>query len=311
METRYLESLKNTQKWLEEKMSLPGRDLYELPTSDKRFPDGGQYRLELPGVQNPEVMHSVMDTAEELKLKLHRITETRGIMRLTDKQIEEMVDLAKRKKVELTLSVGPRATYDTSATAQSPEGSRISYRLRGSDQLIRAVEDVKRATELGVRNILLYDEGLLWVLGEMRKDELIPRNTHFKVSAHCGHGNPASVKLLERLGADSVNPVRDMQLPMIAAIRKAVDIAIDIHTDNPKSSGGFIRTYEAPEFVRIGSPVYLKAGPSAWGTHAYIPTPSELKMAVMQVSLVQQAIERYYPQAEMSPAGSADLAIPE
>ena len=64
---------------------------------------------------------------------------------------------------------------------------------------------------------------------------------HFKVSAHTGHGNPCSAKLLERIGADSINPVRDIQLQMLAAMRQAVDCPIDIHTENPKSTGGFIR----------------------------------------------------------------------
>lgn len=29
-------------------LGYPGRDLYELPSSTKRFPDGAQYRVELP-----------------------------------------------------------------------------------------------------------------------------------------------------------------------------------------------------------------------------------------------------------------------
>ena len=91
-----------------------------------------------------------------------------------------MVSLAKIYKCELFLAVGPRATYDTSATVQTKEGSRIGYRLRGYDNLVYAIEDVKRACDFGVRGILLYDEGLLWVLNKMRKSGEIPKNTHFK-----------------------------------------------------------------------------------------------------------------------------------
>ena len=64
-------------------------------------------------------------------------------MLLTDEEITEMVDLAKKYECELFLSVGPRATYDTSATVHTKEGSRIGYRLRGYDNLVYAIEDVK------------------------------------------------------------------------------------------------------------------------------------------------------------------------
>jgi len=46
---------------------------------------------------------------------------------------------------------------------------------------------------------------MLWVVNEMRKAGELPRDIKFKLSAHCGHGNPASFKLLESLGADSIN----------------------------------------------------------------------------------------------------------
>ena len=208
--------------------------------SDKRFGDGGQYRFEVPGIQSPKTMNALLNESEKNNIFIHRVTQTKGIMLLTDDEIKKMVELAVNYGCELFLSVGPRATYDTSATVHTPEGSRIGYRLRGYDNLVYAVEDVKRACMLGVRGILLYDEGLLWVLNKMRKDGEIPKNTHFKLSAHAGHSNPASAKLLEEHGLDSLNPVRDLQIPMIASIRNAVDMAIDLHTENPKSTGGFI-----------------------------------------------------------------------
>ena len=66
-------------------------------------------------------------------------------MLLTDQEIEEMVEIARDARMELFLSVGPRATYDTSASANTPEGARIGYRLRGYKNLLYALEDVKRA----------------------------------------------------------------------------------------------------------------------------------------------------------------------
>ena len=279
--------------------------------SEKRFPDGAQYRFEVPGIQSPSAMGALFEATDDYGVNIHRVTQTKGIMLLTDSEIEEMVDIAIDQKVELFLSVGPRATYDTSASANTPEGARIGYRLRGYNNLIYALEDVKRAISLGVRGIVVYDEGLLWVLGEMRKSGEIPENVHFKVSAHCGHGNPASAKLLEIIGADSFNPVRDLQIQMMADIRKSIDISLDLHMENPKSSGGFIRHYEAPEIIKTASPVYLKTGGSVAAHHGWDTSNSQAIERIRQVYLVQSMINRFYPEAKISKIGTKDMSLPE
>ena len=279
--------------------------------SDKRFEDGGQFRFEVPGIQSPKTMKALLDEAERQDLVIHRITQTKGIMLLTDEEISEMVGLAKEYGCELFLSVGPRATYDTSATVHTKEGSRIGYRLRGYDNLVYAIEDVKRAVNLGVRGILLYDEGLLYVLNQMREKGELPENLNFKMSAHTGHGNPASAKVLESMGLNSINPVRDLQIPMLASIRNAIDIPIDLHTENPKSTGGFIRHYEVPKFIEVASPVYLKTGGSVAANHNWDTTEKEAIARIKQVKLVERMIKQYLPEAVMSPKKSADLAIPE
>jgi hypothetical protein len=283
----------------------------KMPDSAKRFPDGAQYRFEVPGIQKPGALEGLLDALDKFEIIVHRVTQTKGIMLLTDQEILEMMDMAKDAGVELFLSVGPRAPYDTSASAKTKEGARIGYRLRGYDNLNYAIEDVKRAVNLGVRGIVVYDEGLLWALGKMREEEEIPDDVHFKVSAHCGHGNPASARLLEIIGADSFNPVRDLQIPMLASIREAINISLDIHMENPKSSGGFIRHYEAPEIIRKAGPVYLKTGGAVAAHHGYETTRKEAGERARQVLLVQNMISRYYPEAIMSKRGAKDLAIPK
>lgn len=280
-------------------------------TSDKRFGDGGQYRFEVPGIQSPKTMNALLKESEKNNIFIHRVTQTKGIMLLTDDEIKKMVELAIDYGCELFLSVGPRATYDTSATVHTKEGSRIGYRLRGYDNLVYAIEDVKRACNLGVRGILLYDEGLLWVLNKMRIEGEIPKNTHFKLSAHAGHSNPASAKLLEEHGLNSLNPVRDLQIPMIAAIRNAVDMAIDLHTENPKSTGGFIRHYEVPKFIDVAAPVYLKTGGSVAANHNWDTTEKEAIARIKQVMLVKRIIDSYSSDSIVSPSQSKDLSVPE
>ena len=300
--------MENTKEFLK-KIGI--EDVSKDYVSSKRFDDGGQFRFEVPGIQSPKTMRALLEESKRNNLFIHRVTQTKGIMMLTDEEITEMCKLAKDYGCELFLSVGPRATYDTSATVHSDEGKRIGYRLRGYDNLVYAIEDVKRACKLGVRGILLYDEGLLWVLNQMRSEGEIPQNVHFKLSAHAGHSNPASAKLLQSQGLDSLNPVRDLQIPMIAAIRNAVDMAIDLHTENPKSTGGFIRHYEVPEFIKVASPVYLKTGGSVAANHNWDTTESEARARIKQVKLVKRMIMQYCPDAIASPDKSSDLAIPE
>ena len=300
--------MENTKEFLK-KIGI--EDISKDYVSDKRFADGGQYRFEVPGIQSPKTMKALLDEADKNNIFIHRVTQTKGIMMLTDEEIMEMVNLAKDYGCELFLSVGPRATYDTSATVHTKEGSRIGYRLRGYDNLVYAIEDVKRAVKLGVRGILLYDEGLLWVLNQMRSNQEIPKNVHFKLSAHAGHSNPASAILLEKHGLNSLNPVRDLQIPMIASIRDACDMTLDLHTENPKSTGGFIRHYEVPKFIKVAAPVYLKTGGSVAANHNWDTTEAEAVARIKQVKLVKRMIDEYYPDAIVSPDKSSDLAVPE
>lgn len=278
-------------------LGLPSGDAYDLPTSSKRFADGTHYRFEVPGIQGPKAMMALVEEMQRLGLPLHRVTQTQGIMRLSDAEITRMVDLATEAKLELVLAIGPRATYDTSASVHTPEGQKMGYRLRGQEQIVRAIEDVKRALALGCQSFLVYDEGCLWVLDQMRQQGALPADVHFKVSAHCGHGNPCSAKLLASIGANSLNPVRDIQLPMLAALRQAIDIPIDIHTENPASSGGFIRHYEVPEMIRVCAPVYLKTGGSVAKSHSWDTTEADAKKRAKQVALVQRVIAQYAPDA--------------
>ena len=295
-----MNSMEQTRAFLES-IGLPGGDAYDLPTSDKRFADGGQYRFEVPGIQGPAAMKALLEALDSYEIQIHRVTQTKGIMSLLDSEIEQMLEYAQKWNVELLLATGPRATTDTSASVNTPEGVRMGYRLRGQEQVIRAVEDIRRAARLGVRSFMVYDEGQLWLMNQMRRDGFLPKDVRFKVSAHTGHGNPCSARLMEENGANSFNPVRDIQLQMLAAIRAAIDIPIDIHTENPKSTGGFIRHYEVPEIIRVAAPVYLKTGGSVAATHSWDTTEADAKKRAKQVALVKRVIDTYYPDAVVSP----------
>jgi hypothetical protein len=294
------------------KIGLPPGDLFDMPTSSARFPDGGAYRIEVPTVNTAGAVEALLNTATRNNITINRVTETYGMFRHTRDEIKEYCRLCHDYGAELLLSVGPRATYDTGATVLSSQGVRISYRLRGMEQVLRAVEDIKRGYDLGCRGFLIYDEGMLWLVGQMRKDGALPRDITFKTSAHLGQCNPCSFKLLESLGADSINPVRDLQIPMIAALRAAVKVPLDVHTDNPPGSGGFIRVYEAPEIVRVAAPVHCKTGNSVVSGHGELTSAIDGTRMADQAAIVVEMVTKYYPEAKQTPKGSKHLeAIPK
>jgi len=292
------------------KLGLPEGDAFDLPSSTKRFSDGAHYRIECPTVNSAATVSALLDRSLEMGITINRITETFGMFRHTAEEIKQYVKLCSDYGCELMLSTGPRATYDTGATVLSSQGVPVSYRLRGQEQLIRAIEDIKRGYELGCRGFLIYDEGMLWVANAMRKNGDLPKDIHFKCSAHLGHCNPASIKLLEDLGADSINPIRDLQIPMHAALRQAISTPLDVHTDNPPGSGGFIRVYEAPEIVRVAAPLHCKTGNSVIGGHGEMTGAVEGKRMAEQAAIVVEMINRYYPEFKQSGKNVPGMCIP-
>ncbi len=291
-------------------LGLPEGDLFDMPSSNLRFPDGAAFRIEVPTVNTAESVQALLETATKNGIVINRVTETYGMFRHTKAEIQEYCRLCHDYGCELLLSVGPRATYDTGATVLSSQGVRISYRLRGMEQVLRAVEDIKRGYEYGCRGFLIYDEGMLWLANQMRHDGALPKDIKFKCSAHLGQCNPCSFKLLESLGADSINPVRDLQIPMIASLRAAVQVPLDVHTDNPPASGGFIRVYEAPEIVRVAAPVHCKTGNSVVSAHGALTSASDGKKMADQASIVVEMLTKYYPELTQSGKNTSDMCIP-
>lgn len=300
-----------------EKHGVPGRDLYDLPTSKKRFPDKCHYRIEISGVERPSTLEALIDEMEKRDVPVHRlISMVMGATLLSDDEMERFARMAKDAKLEVIVTPGPRTLWDLGGQIRTPEGSVSGIRFRGSDNLAYVIADIKRAMEFGFRGFLVVDEGLLWLLTEMRKAGDIPKDVVFKVSIFAGHANPAGAKVLEMLGADTFNPVADLPLPMLAALRKAVDMPIDVHVYLFDSFGGFNRIWETPEITRITAPCYFKIEPGASVGSLYKPWVSPDLLAFMAREKVKTAemiislVEKNYPEAKLSKIGARDLAIP-
>jgi len=297
-------------------LGYPDRDAYDLPDSPKRFPDGAQFRVEIPSVEGPKALQAVFEEADRWGVTVHRVSQGSGIMLLTDEEIREMVRMCAERRVELSLFVGPRNTFDISALPLTPAGKAIGLRHEGADQLVYAMEDLQRANRLGVRGALVADEGLLLLTKEMKKQGLLAPDFVVKVSVQMMAANPVSVKLMQELGADTYNVPTALTLPKLAAIRAAVDIPLDVYVEVPDGFGGFIRHYEIPEIVRLLSPVYVKFGlrnhPDVYPSGLHLePTNVALsRERVRRAHLGMQMIQTYAPHLKTSELGAPGLAVP-
>src|SRR3712207_797457 len=103
-------------------------------------------------------------------------------MLLTDSEILEMCAMAREAELELSLFVGPRASWETGATAISGAGKVLGAQHRGQDQLAYALEDVLRGVSLGLRGVLVADAGLLWVIRDLKERGELPEDLVVKVS---------------------------------------------------------------------------------------------------------------------------------
>ena len=240
------------------RMGLPGRDPGELPASTKRFPDGASHRLEIPSVEGPGPFRAVLEAAAEHGVRVDRISQGSGMMLLTDAEIAEMVSLGREHAVEVCLFVGPRGGWDVGVQATARSGAAAAGVLRGTEQLVFAVEDVRHGCELGVRSILVADVGQLWVLDRMKRAGEVPEDLIIKASISMPTANPASARVLEDLGVSTINLPLDLSLAQVAAIRQAVDVPLDLYVEGADDFGGVVRYYEIPQIVRVAAPVHLK-----------------------------------------------------
>jgi len=205
-------------------------------------------------------MEAVVAAARDHGVRVDRISQGSGVMLQTGDEIRRMLALGREHGIEVCLFVGPRANWDVGVQAASSAGRVIGSSLRGADQLAYGIEDVRHAAALGVRSVLVADVGQLMVLGKMKAAGDLPADFVLKISVTLAAANPATARVLEDLGATSINLPVDLSLPQIAAIRQTIDAAIDFYVEAPDDFGGTLRYYEIAELVRVAAPIYLKFG---------------------------------------------------
>ncbi len=299
-----------------ESLGLPTGDRYDLPSSPHRFPDGAHYRVEIPSVEGPATLAAVMAEADKLGVTVHRISQGSGMMLLTANEIREMVRLGAEKRIEVCLFVGPRAAWEGSAQSLTPDGKIYGWKHMGMDQLVYAYEDVVRGVSLGIRSVLISDEGLTWLIGKARQQGNLPQDLIMKASAILGLANPIGIKMLVDAGVNTVNVASNITLPQLAALRQVTDVPIDLYIESPDGLGGFTRYYELPEIVRIAAPIHLKFGlrnaPGIYpsGQHLEAVSIQQGKERVHRAAIGMELLARFCNELVMSQPGAQGLAIP-
>lgn len=241
---------------------LLSADDYSLATSTKSFDDGGQYRLEISGVERLSTLQVMLDEAAKQDVFIHRVIAFGGgTTLLTTGELGDVAALAAENHIELIAVPGPRTGWDLGRQALSTEGTAGGRRVRGLDNVRYLLDDYLRIFSTGIRGVLVWDEGVLDILNKARDVGHIPADAKFKISVYAGHANPASIRILQDLGADSVNPVGDLSRPMLAAIRRSVDVPLDVWAETFESFGGMNRLWEAGDIARVAGPVYFKIEP--------------------------------------------------
>jgi hypothetical protein len=244
------------------RQGLPASDDYALTSSPLSFSDGGRYRIEISGVERLSTLEALLQESARQNVFIHRVVAFGGGATLLDQgELRAFAELAAENAIEVIACPGPRTGWDTGRQALSAEGTTAGRRVRGVDNLRYLLDDYLRIFSCGLRGVLVWDEGVLDILSKARAAGDIPADAVFKVSVYTGHANPAAVKVLQGLGADSLNPVGDLSRPMLAAIRSVVTIPLDIWAITFESFGGMNRLWEAGDIARVAAPCYFKIEP--------------------------------------------------
>ena len=198
-------------------IGLPPGDLNDLPDSAKRFPDGAQYRVEIPSTEGPRCLDAVLEEAARLDVTVHRVSQGSGVFLHTDAELDEMARLAAEARVEVSLFARPNAAWGTSAMARSPAGAVVAPVAHGQEQVVHALDDIRRAAAHGFRSVLIADLGVLTAFTALKEAGELPSDMQAKISVMLPVGNPAAARVLIELGASTINLPTDLSLAQISA----------------------------------------------------------------------------------------------
>jgi len=226
--------------------------------TDACFADGLRYRIEIPSVEGPRVFEAVLDEAERRSVPVRRISQGSGVMMLTDGEIREMAALGAEAGVEVSLFLGPRGAWDVGG--QSAATAAAGGVARGEAGVEASIAEVRRGVSLGIRSFLVADLGTLATLGRMRREGDLPASLVLKTSVLLPCANAATARVLEELGATTINVATDLSPSELGELRSDCSAPLDVYVEVPDDQGGFVRFYEVLEMIRQAAPLYVKLG---------------------------------------------------
>lgn len=301
-----------------EQAGVPGRDLYERPASGKSFPDGSHYRIEMSGIEGPKVLEALIDERRKRNVPVHRLVSfCQGGTLFDDAELKDYCQMAAEDKIEVIAIPGPRAAWDGGRQFVTPEGARCGMNLRGSDEVRKVIADLMRMYDLGMRGFMLVDLGVLAMVKTMQEQGNFPKDVAIKLSVWAGVSSAAGALLADKIGASSFNPVADLNLAQMAAIRSVTSLPIDFYIWTFDSYGGTNRIYDAPEVAKIYAPCYFKFEPAGSSAGTYSPFTSEAEHITLTRKKIKWAewvinhVQENDPNVKLSPQGAADLCIPK
>jgi Peptidase family U32 len=293
-----------------DRLGVTGRD------HGTSFPDGAAFRIEIPSVEGPKVLEAVLRAAEAEGITVNRVSQGSGAVLMRAVELRDMAQAGLEAGVEVCLFVGPRERYGVGAHARSEDGRAHGDQVRGLRQISYALEDVLRATEEGIRSFLVADLGLLRAVTQAQAQGALPAGLVWKVSAAMSPSNPVTVKLLEELGASTVNIPADATLAELAEMRAAVSIPLDLYVEAPDPLGGMVRGQELGDLIKAGAPLYAKFG--LRNAQAVYPSGHHLEAVacanaiekVHRAAVALEWLERLSPGLVRSKPGAAGLGVP-
>src|SRR5258708_30790896 len=100
-------------------------------------------------------------------------------------------------------------------------------------------------------------KGLLHIVANSGAAGELPIDLIIKTSVMMAPTNPASARIIELLGANTINIPSDLTISQIGAIRAAIDTPIDFYVEAPDNIGGFFPYYNIPQLTRARAPTHL------------------------------------------------------
>ena len=285
--------------------------------SEARFADGVRYRVEIPSVEGPAVFRAVLEEAAARDVSVRRVSQGSGVMMLTDGEISEMSALGVEHGVEVSLFLGPRGAWDRGG--QSFATAAAAGVARGATGTEWCLAEARRGLRLGIRSFLVADVGVLALLGRMRREGELPPSLVLKTSVLLPCANPETARLLEELGATTINVSTDLSAAELGELRSACAVPLDVYVEVPDDQGGFVRFYEVPDVIRAAAPVYVKLGlrnaPNIYpaGFHLEDATVKLARERVRRAELVLRLLRERAPELVEGRGTDrpADLGVPQ